>query len=220
VNLWLLVPCPGRRTHELVDLAKTLALPPNRVVAVTTPPDPVNRADVAGLADTLITMPSPDMLFGVWLNTGLDHIATQVRDGETYEIACLSSDARCTAEDVPLLVDALRAHQLAMTGPDLHGHLAPGEVLISRGADPRTLHNRIHGSAFVVAGELGLRFDPQFRWWYSDDDFETQARVTGGVGLVGGTSFHHLDHPPTAQAQEWAPVDRAKYVAKWGHEPW
>lgn len=220
MNLWLLVPAPRSRVDEVRALVKMTETPPNRAVVVTTQPDPIEPADVAGLVDTVLDFGRPDMLFGEWLNLGLDHIATQVRSGDRYEVACLSSDAQCTDADLAILVDALRGRQLAMVGPDLNGRVAPGDVMISRSAAGRDVFNRIHGAAFVIAGELGLRFDPQFRWWYSDDDFETQHRHASGVGLVGGTSLRHDDHPPSAEAQAWAVEDRARYVAKWHHQPW
>jgi hypothetical protein len=34
------------------------------------------------------------------------------------------------------------------------------------------MEHRIPGICMLVAGELGLRFDEQFRWRYAGDDFE------------------------------------------------
>lgn len=73
----------------------------------------------------------------------------------------------------------------------------------------------------MLAGESRLRLDSQFRWWYSDDDLEMQARRAGGAGVVAGTGL--VPGPDTALSEEktaWAQEDRRRFVAKWGCEPW
>lgn len=73
----------------------------------------------------------------------------------------------------------------------------------------------------MLAGESNLRVDPQFRWWYSDDDLEMQARELGGAGVVQGTGL--VAGPDSSLSEEkaiWAREDREKFVKKWGREPW
>lgn len=221
---WLLIPCTGSRVAELRDTIKLTGIPLDTVVIVTTDPDPVSLADLGGLTGIVLKFDKPGMLFGEWMNLGLDYITEiMALHGEWYyDVACLSSDVQgCDSFAIGSMSTELRARKLSMVGPDLTGiAVAPGDVLVSGPADQRHVYNRIHGSCFMVAGELGLRFDPQFRWWYSDDDLETQARHLGGVGLIGGLGVKHVDNPPSAESQAHAVVDRARYVSKWGREPW
>lgn len=220
---WLLIPCTGSRVGELRETIRRTGLPSGDVVIVTTQPDPLLYDDLEGLAARILEFDKPGMLFGEWMNLGLDHIAevAAIAGEQHYDVACLSSDVQgCDSFAMVSMSTELRQRNLAMVGPDLTKFtVPPGEVLVST-TQPRTIYNRVHGSCFMVAGELGLRFDPQFRWWYSDDDFETQHRHAGGVGLIGGLSIVHYDNPPSAESQAHALVDRQRYVDKWGWQPW
>jgi hypothetical protein len=77
--------------------------------------------------------------------------------------------------------------------------------------------------AFVVKGELGLRADEQFAWWFGEDDFSRAAIDAGGVIAVPGPmviNAHAVES--TAQSPvltELAEKDRAAFVAKWGGMP-
>lgn len=220
---FLLIPCTGSRVPELLDTIKLTGVLPHDVVVVTTDPDPVKLGDLEGRASVVLKFAGPGMRFGEWINFGLDHLAevAAILGEQHYDVACLSSDVQgCDRFAMVSMSTELRERKLAMVGPDLTQFTVPaGDVLVST-TQPRTVFNRVHGSCFMVAGELGLRFDPQFRWWYSDDDFETQHRHAGGVGLIGGLGIVHYDNPPSAESQAHAVVDRQRYVDKWGWQPW
>ena len=73
----------------------------------------------------------------------------------------------------------------------------------------------------MVGLDHGLACDPQFRWWYTEDDLEMQARQIGPVGLVGACPVEHrTSHGLDPLRARWAVEDRERFVAKWGCEPW
>ena len=80
---------------------------------------------------------------------------------------------------------------------------------------------RMAGYAFALDGQRGLRIDEQFEWWFSDNDIEWQARLSGGCALVPGVPVTHL-HPnesTTGVLAEKASADRIRFEAKWGVLP-
>jgi hypothetical protein len=71
--------------------------------------------------------------------------------------------------------------------------------------------------ALLVRGELGIRHDPEFRWWFADDDFELQHRAAGGTILVGGVHMEHDGSTAmTGARKEFAVEDEVKFLRKWG----
>lgn len=220
MTTWVLTPCKRSRVGELLRMIDSLEVDPARVVVVTTMPDPIEGDDVLGCADHVVVFERPGLRFGEWFNLGFDYIAS--RDSTPYEVLCIGSSVLGSGHTIPTLRGALRGHDLAMCGPDLFGRLTAGVVEEHR-YDDRTLWNRVPGVCFMVAGELGLRFDPEFRWWYSDDDLEMQARLLAPVAIVGraGVSLTHpTGHCLSVEQELWAIEDRAKFVAKWDREPW
>lgn len=216
---WVLTPCHRGRLVELRAMIASLVVDPEQVVVVTTLPDPIQPRDLDGAANHLLVFEKPGMLFGEWLNYGLTYLSCW---SEPYEVLCIGSSLLGAEHTLPTLRRALRGEQLAMCGPDMFGRLAGMEVETHR-EDQRTLWNRVTPICFMVPGELGLRFDEQFRWWYGEDDLEMQARQHGPVGLVGGcgvTATVPNGHPLSEQQFRWAVEDRAKFVDKWRIEPW
>lgn len=220
MTTYVVTPCKRSRVDELIRLVDSLAVEPDHVVVITTQPDPIEPGDLKGRANHLLRFTRPGMLFGEWFNLGFQYLAGT---DDPYEVLCVGSSLICGPDTIPQLRDALRTHDLTMVGPDIFGHLGGGQVDIQHAHDQRTLHNRVLANCFMVRGELGLRFDPEFRWWYSDDDLEMQARQFGPVGNVGGVTVrmtHPDGHYLTEEQAIWATEDRAKFVEKWQKEPW
>lgn len=193
---------------------------PAHAVVVTTLPDPIEGDDVAGAADHVVVFEKPGMLFGEWFNLGFDYIAGI--DSRQREVLCIGSSLLAATDTIPTLRRALRDNNLTMCGPDVFGRVGAGAIEMHQ-FDERTLHNRVLANCFMVAGELNLRFDPQFRWWYADDSYEMDHRKLGPVGNVGGarvTMTHPDGHYLSEEQAIWATEDRAKFVAKYGCEPW
>lgn len=213
MNTWLLTPCHRPRLDDLHDSLAHLAHPARQTVVTTTLPEPVRAADVA--AAQVIVNTEPGINISRWWNRGLDWIA-QRQDGP-YNVLLMESDVRLAPATLTELVHVLRTHDVAMAGADWLNALQPGQVEIRHALEPATPPHRIPGICMLVRGELGLRFDEEFRWWYADDDFEWQHRKAGGTALVGGTSLHHpAGHQLDGERTVYAVEDHAKFVAKWG----
>jgi hypothetical protein len=214
VSTWVLVPCHRPRLTELRASLVNLGLPAERTVVVTTEPEPIGPTQVKAAA--VLLSPEPGINISRWWNLGLDWIAAQQEPGEPYEVLCMESDVRIDFDTLVWLRLALRAHKLAMVGADWYG-VATEATEIRRDLVPQTIQHRIPGVCMLVAGELGLRFDGQFRWWYADDDFEWQHRKAGGTGLVRGTMIGHgPGRVLTGERAEYAHIDYQRFVAKWG----
>lgn len=220
MSTWVLTPCKRSRVGELTAMLASINSDPALTVIVTTQPDPIQRGDLEGLADHLLTFGLPGMLFGQWFNLGFDYIASI--DPGPHEVLCIGSSLLGDWSTIGWLRDALRSNRLTMVGPDLHKQVRAGQLLTTQ-HEQRTLWNRVPAQCFMVPGELGLRFDDDFRWWFSDDDLEMQARQLGPVAVVGGMPVimtHPDGHYMTAEQANHATEDRAKFVTKWNREPW
>ena len=81
---------------------------------------------------------------------------------------------------------------------------------------------RMCGWAFMLRGEVGLRLDERFRWWWGDTDLDWRAREAGGVVMVPGYPVGNtLANTSTVGAlAEQAGRDRAAFIEKWGYAPW
>lgn len=214
MDSWLLVPCQKSRLDLLQRLLGSLDHPRDRVVIVATVPDPITT-EVDGLANHIITYPTTEQHISRWWNAGLDYIAEQAQP--RHEVLAVSSDYLGTPYSVAVLGAFLRRQGLSMVGPDHHSDTHR----IFRQGEPRDVMTRVPGACWMLAGESGLRADTDFRWWYSDDDLEMQARQVGGVGVIAGTGLvSGLDSIMSAEKAQWAVEDRERFRQKWGHLPW
>lgn len=216
MSTWLLIPCHQPRLAELTETLAHLGHPAERTVIVTTNPESIEPGDVDAVA--VLCSPQPGVNISRWWNVGLDWIAAHA-GSQAYEVLCMESDVRISWPTLCRLQVMLRRYALGMVGADWRGVLEQVdlEVDIRRDLTPPTVQTRIPGVCMLVAGELGLRFDEQFRWWYADDDFEWQHRRAGGTGLVAGTIIEHgLGHPLEGVLASYAEVDYRRFVAKWG----
>lgn len=76
--------------------------------------------------------------------------------------------------------------------------------------------------AFMIRGELGLRADETFRWWWGDTDLDWQACNAGGVLLLPGpVPANTLANSTTVGVlAEQAGRDGETFARKWGQRPW
>lgn len=215
MDSWLLVPCQRSRLPLLQRLLWSLSHPPDRVVVVATMPDPLTEDDVGDDVGHLLLCHRTEQHISRWWNQGMDYIRS-ISHGD-HEILAVSSDYIGTPNSIPMLAEFLRDNQLAMVGPDHH----TTEQRIFRHGDHRTVDARVPGACWMLAGESQLRVDESFRWWYSDDDLEMQARHRSGVGVLPGTGLvPGADSGLSEEKQAWAIEDRQKFATKWGIEPW
>ncbi|MBA2471259.1 MAG: hypothetical protein H0V41_03080 [Pseudonocardiales bacterium] len=213
MNTWVLTPCHRPGFSDFTRSLAHLSHPVDRTVVVTTLPEPIEQDELPGV--TVLLSPEPEVNISRWWNTGLDWIEQHHEPGP-YEVLCMESDVRIEWSTLAQLRMVLRNYNLAMVGADWHG-VVTSAVETRYDLDPWTTEHRIPGLCRLVAGELGLRFDEQFRWCFADDDFEWQHRKAAGTGLVRGLTFEHgPGRPLTGDCAEWAEVDRQRFVAKWG----
>lgn len=225
-ELWVLTVSPAQRRAEAVSLFDSMNIDPGHRVTVTTQPSPIQ--DASGLGELLV-YPGTDINISKWWSLGLDFIqATMVSQGVTeWDVLVMESDARMTREDVDTVRSTMRHVGVSMAGADWHHILTPGGwyarldnakwVPAGFSADQA----RLPGMALVVAGEKGIRHDPEMRWWLADDDFEWQHRVNGGTVLVGGTTMHHegTQGPLVGERLQAFREDQVKFLKKWGGLP-
>jgi hypothetical protein len=192
----------------------SLGHPKDRVVVIATLPDPLTKEDLVGYADHVVLCNFTEHYIGKWWNVGLDYVRDHAQ--LEHEALVISSDYVGTKYSVAALGAALRQKNLTMVGPNLYT-----DQLKCMGLHDRcTVFDRVLGACWMLAGESGLRVDEQFRWWYTDNDIDWQARHCKGIGLVPHTGL--IPEPDSALNEEkgrWAQEDLIKFEAKWGHKP-
>jgi hypothetical protein len=214
IDPWLLIPCQGARTEMLWETLDSLQHPPERTVIVTTSEDPVRYGDIG---THTLELPYDGQRISSWWNAGIDYIRARCGDQLFFEIAVISSDVQGHPGSIEIMAETLRFHDLEMVGPNYHREAFS---FFDRESS-RTVHNRVPGACWMIKGESGLRLDEQFRWWYSDDDLEMQARQRGDVAIIPDTGFRPgPDSVLSPELQQWAREDRQKFIDKWGMEPW
>jgi hypothetical protein len=245
----LTVAPPHRYAEALEALASTGVPPGRWVIVTGVPagqpgPDVDSVQDVAMVLLAPEGQGGDAVNISHWWNRGLDWVDAAPRPlsgvkfpASPYQVLLIESDARLTlrtgamfASPAEELADALRAARgssrgAVMSCPDRFGTLdGSGQAWVKhqrRGAWPAVgdTGRTFPGVAMMLAGEQGLRFDPQFRWWFADDDLERQAREHGGTVIVGTVG---VEHPPGAlptdePRRSYCLEDQGRFVAKWGH---
>ena len=131
---------------------------------------------------------------------------------ENYDVAILNDDVVVPSTWFGDITRAMRAHG-AWAGC-MSGTLTE---VIARATD-LTLP-RMTGYAFVLAE--GMEADPQFQWWFGDNDLDWSARRAGGVVHVPGVVEHrHPDSTTVGALRDIANQDADRFVVKWGKRPW
>lgn len=216
MDSWVVVPCQRSRLDLLRRLLDSLEHPKNHVVIIATQPDSLGFADIGGHADHIVLAHRTEQYISTWWNLGLNYVR-EFAEKREHEVFVVSSDNVGRPDSIAMLATFMRDNNLAMVGPNPWQDFAR----IFRIEHARGCHDRVPGGCWMLAGESGLRVDEQFRWWYSDDDLEMQAREHSGAGILPGTGL--IAGPDTElslEKQLWAVQDRRKFVEKWGKQPW
>lgn len=216
-DLWVLTCAPASRIDEAARLIERLGAP---TVVVTTQPDPI-PADFFSDDVTVLLFDSTEINISKWWTLGLDWIASHYEEGEKYDVLIVETDADIKPEHVERMRRLMREQEVVMAGADFFRVMPDMPFYVRRDNAPWRAEGRCIGFAQVIAGEVGLRHDPEFRWWLADDDLEWQARNNGGTILVGGMDVHHVgtQGPLTGDRLRAWEEDQEKFRAKWGMLP-
>lgn len=167
-------------------------------------------------SERTITQKWNDGLYWAWMET------SQARDCP-HNVAILNNDIEVCNGFLDKLAAGLRSDDGNwIASPDYCGLGIPPGMTAETESDCLA-QQTICGWAFMLRGEVGVRFDEQFKWWYGDSDMEKQVRAAGKrVVWVGGCNAKHLDPlrssmNPTMLAI--ARADEARFAAKWGIDP-
>jgi GT2 family glycosyltransferase len=212
---------PTRDRHaDLADCLKAIGRQVDMVIVVDTgSTPPIKAEDYGPNVRVLYTDPEPVNL-SRWWNLGAE-VAASYAGGEPFDLAYVNDDAVVPDGWLEAVAAAMREHGGAAgcSAGDLIS--AP---LVHREPGPVDVWLRLAGHAFVLRGEVGLRADERFRWWFGDSDLDMKARLSGGTVIVPGYPVEHR-HPneqmmarPELMAQTRR--DETAFREKWGSLPY
>lgn len=219
--IYATVACHRGDLDKLQRSTASLGLPKDQIIVVANGDNPPTAEEVP--AATVITYPDKGFSLTNWWNAGIDWIYERAEG--SFEVFVFNADCYTDLETLNSLSDALRRQDLAIVSPDQGSAVRPGKIHVETRLIPIANKNlRLWGCAFMLKGELKLRCDPAFRFYYNDDDIEWQGRQAGGVGIVGGTQVDHpyagnLSRTMSPQLHQFAAEDREKFKIKWGNYP-
>lgn len=178
----------------------------------------------AGLGATIVhDDEQPPNLYRLW-NRGFDLVATtaKVLGQPEWNVVVLNDDAELPDGWLdyvcqPLEGDRARKPAISCTYP--YGNVA--NPLLKTQPDG-SVNAKMCAWAFVVRGEIGLRADEEFRWWWGDNAFEYLAFKSGGVLLLPGYTTKNLfaNSTTVGELAEQAGRDGETFARKWGSRPW
>lgn len=182
--------------------------------------DVLSRIDVEWAA--IVHDPEqPPNLYRLW-NFGFDIARECAAQTDTWDVAMFNDDAVVPPGWFDAVAAALRSGPYAAASSDPYGRIGAHTGGLVKTAPDGDLMTRMCPWAFAVRGELALRADERFGWWWGDTDFDWMCRQSGGVVIVPEYIVHNsLANSTTFGAlAEQAGRDRVTFAEKWGHNPW
>lgn len=217
------------RPDELARAITALAPQCNLIIVIDNASDPPAFPVVPGAIIHLMRDDEqPPNLSRLW-NLGLneaDALARQwdlLDESGAYDVAIVNDDAIVPPGWFDAVSGAMRAHEGASAAcSDPHGLIRPGEAVVYRADAAANVFTRVAGWAFMLCGEVGLRFDESMRWWCGDDDMSMQARRAGGLVHIGGYPVPNTgaNSSTVGVLAEQAEKDMQTFVDKWNCRPW
>ena len=207
--LFLTVPTAGTRNELLQALLAESGLPAERVIVIATQP---NIDLPAGC--TVIEDFGPVNIQRWWLK-GIEEAVAR----GALAVAVSNDDVSIDTNTLPHLLYALRSTGAAIASParvdkkpGLHrGRLLPYSPVM-------------WGSLWLLDPSSGLRPNPQYRWWYGDNDLDIRARRDySGVVSVPAYFEHRNSGEATGTSshlQELAAGDRQKFESDYRRLVW
>lgn len=163
----------------------------------------------------------PPNLSRLW-NVGLNavKITMDLIGEDLYDVAIFNDDAVLPDDWWDQVSRHMRFSNAAVACRPLNSHVLGGPTMKTE--PDGDIMRRLCGWAFMMRGELGLRVDERFRWWYGDTDLDWQARKVGGTLLVPGDQVGNTraNQSTVGVLAEQAGHDRQTFIEKWGWAPW
>lgn len=150
------------------------------------------------------------------LNAGYDHAAAAVPDGTPWNVCYFNDDVVVPPGWAISLERVMRQNGAAAAYTDRLARTDP--VLMHN--PPMSQADSMTCWACMLRGELNVRWDEQFRWWYGDNDLDLRCRLEqGGVVAVPGSAPDHK-HPSEqtfadGELSRLAHEDGARFHSKW-----
>ena len=219
---------PARDRHDMLDdCINSVIDQVDRIIILdngSVPPiDPGPWHGKVGVVSLPIDPPNISTLWNVGLQLAANSAQAAHPTGEyvEWDVAVLNSDVIVPPGWIDALSTAMRSAHATLAYPDQHGGT---QQILHTKAEPIDLRQRITGYAYMLRGEMGLRLDESMAWWYSDDDLDWRARISGGALLVPGIPVEHrapnVSTHQRPELLEQTGRDRATFEAKWGRTPW
>lgn len=161
----------------------------------------------------------PPNLYRLW-NVAFEIIKTNLK-ALKWNVAVFNDDCIIPRGWFDVMSYALRnsAGYSAVSGTMAEGWLNHPLVKTQPDGDLRT---RMTPWAFMMRGELNLRADESFRWWWGDTDFDWTLRTNGGIMILPGHVVQNSLANSTTHGElmEQAGRDRETFRLKHGWNPW
>ncbi len=209
--------------HELLEQCVTRVEPQvNSVFIIDNMSDPPVRSDWDANVRVWHEPLQPPNIGYMW-NLGLDYIQGHVRalGIQRWNVSMLCDDTDVPEDWVSRVGETMRYHNA--TAASAH-YVRPITTPIIHRQPDGDIMNRMHGAAFVLNGERGIRADESMHWWFQDTDIDWQCRLNGGVVIVPGPIAVNLqpnfytNTKPELGARTGE--DREAFRLKWGGVPW
>jgi GT2 family glycosyltransferase len=217
IETWAVIPTRDRADDLAACLASLVGQITGAVIVDNA--DAPSEVATAGLDFDLIYVHRPGQPPNLarLYNEGLNEIQAEYGPSERFNVVELNDDVEVPPGWVMTLDAALRNTSAAAAYTD---QISRSDPVFFLGTVPSGHHDHMMGWAHMLRGELGLRWDEQFEWWYGDTDLDFRCRLEhGGVIAVPGA---HPVHKHPSQATFESPVlsriaheDEARFAAKW-----
>lgn len=221
-ELFVVIPASNRQ-DMISELLTSIMQPASNVILIDNGSDPPLRQDFNDRAFVVHNYPT-ELNIQRWWDLGWEIAESLAWDKDNYAVAFLNSDAMISKRDIETLAEEIDRSNSSVTFFDHCKVLHPTKRQTRSEPGPGPWSQRMSGYCFVVRGELPIRFDEEFQWWYGDDDFEWRARpLFSGVTMVGGTWADNRDENSGfrehAHLLGQVELDKQRFLSKWGVEP-
>lgn len=223
-NRFAVIPTHNR-PEQLRVAVNSIADQVDEILIIDNASDPavdVHSLDANGNLTVHYDPQQPPNLSRLW-NNGLRWVEHEVEElGLTqWDMAILNDDAVVPAGWFDAVGVTMR-DQGAAAGCSCDRR-APGTMFHFGKDVAPSQDSRLTGWAFMLQGEVKLRFDERFQWWCGDDDLSMQVRkFYGGLIKIGGFPVQNTGANTSTQGELLAQsaVDMQRFVDKWGVRPW